>query len=50
MMEDAAQMAALQMHAEFGSTLQDAPEAFEAALERFITTQVGGQVFQRASG
>lgn len=41
-MEDAAQMAALQIHAEFGPTLLDleTPDAFEAAIERFITKQV----------
>ena len=39
-MEDAAQMAALQIHVEFGPGLADNPEAFEGGLERFVTTQV----------
>lgn len=39
-MEDAAQMAALQTHAEYGPTLLDNADAMEAAIERFITKQV----------
>lgn len=39
-MEDAAQMAALQIHAEYGPTLLDNAEGMEAAIERFITNQV----------
>ncbi len=39
-MEDAAQMAALQTHAEFGPTLLDNADALEGAIERFITKQV----------
>ena len=38
-MEDAAQMAALQTHAEFGPTLLDDLEGLEGAIERFITKQ-----------
>jgi hypothetical protein len=39
-MEDAAQMAALQIHAEFGPTLLNDAEAMEGAIERFVTKQV----------
>ncbi len=39
-MEDAAQMAALQTHAEYGPTLLDDLEGLEGAIERFITKQV----------
>lgn len=39
-MEDAAQMAALQVHAEFGPTLLNNAEAMESAIERFVTKQV----------
>eukprot|EP00775_Hariotina_reticulata_P011897 gene11897-12041_t len=38
--EDAAQIAALQMHAEYGPGLDYDPEAFMAGIERFVTRQV----------
>uniref|UniRef100_A0A383VU44 Kinesin motor domain-containing protein n=1 Tax=Tetradesmus obliquus TaxID=3088 RepID=A0A383VU44_TETOB len=38
--EDAAQMAALQLHAEHGPGLDLDPEAFMAGIERFVTRQV----------
>ena len=37
--EDAAQMCSLQMQAEAGSTMLDAPELVEGAVERFVTKQ-----------
>ena len=37
--EDAAQMASLQMQAEAGSCMLDAPELVEGAVERFVTKQ-----------
>jgi FERM central domain len=51
-MEDAAQMAALQIHAEFGPTLLNNAEAMEGAIERFVTKQVSwasGSVRLRSS-
>jgi hypothetical protein len=39
--EDAAQMCALQMQAEHGPSLASDPEAFEAALEKYMVKQVG---------
>jgi hypothetical protein len=38
--EDAAQMCALQMHAEYGPTLVGDAQGFEAALEKFMVKQV----------
>lgn len=38
--EDAAQMCALQMQAEYGPTLSDDPATFEAALEKFMVKQI----------
>lgn len=38
--EDASQMAALQIHAEFGATLLGDEDGFESAIEQFITNEV----------
>eukprot|EP00878_Enallax_costatus_P046449 GHUV01056457.1.p1 GENE.GHUV01056457.1~~GHUV01056457.1.p1 ORF type:complete len:126 (-),score=19.16 GHUV01056457.1:543-920(-) len=38
--EDAAQMAALQIHAEHGPGLDQDPDCFMAGIERFVTRQV----------
>ena len=37
--EDAAQMAALQIQAEFGAALAGSPEEFETAMEQYLTKQ-----------
>jgi hypothetical protein len=47
--EDAAQMAALQMQAEYGPTLLDNPESLEPAFERFIAKQVANDPSARSS-
>ena len=40
--EDAAQMCALQMHAEHGSSLLEDQPGFEAALDRYMVKEVRG--------